>query len=58
MDPYLVDIARRLESMAGREEIADAMDKLEFLYDALDPEQQDLAGDLIGRLQRRLEQVS
>lgn len=54
MDPSLVDIARRLETLDDRKEIGRALDELEFLYDALDSEQQDLASQLIAKLQGRL----
>ena len=54
MDPFLVDIARRLDTLDDRREIAEAMDQLEFLYEALDSEQQDLASQLMSRLQQRL----
>lgn len=54
MDPYLVEIAQRLPDMTDRREIEDALDKLEFLFEVLDPVQQDQAGELIGRLNERL----
>ena len=54
MDPSLVDIARRLETLDDRQEIGRALDELDFLYDALDSEQQDLASQLIAKLQGRL----
>ena len=57
MDPYLVDIARRLDALDNRREIGQALDELEFLYDALDSEQQDLASQLIAKLQRRIQSL-
>ncbi|MDJ0862243.1 MAG: hypothetical protein QNJ87_11110 [Gammaproteobacteria bacterium] len=54
MDPFLVDMAKRLESLDDRKEITEAMDQIEYLYEALDPHQQDLASELMARLQRRL----
>jgi len=54
MDPYLIDIAKRLDSLDDRREIAEALDQLEFLYEALDSGQQDLASELMGKLQHRL----
>ncbi len=54
MDPSLVDIARRLDTLDDRREIGRALDELEFLYDALDSEQQDLASQLMAALQGRL----
>ncbi len=57
MDPFLVDIAKRLDTLDDRQEIAEALDELEFLFEALDSEQQDLASDLMSKLQRRLRSV-
>ncbi len=54
MDRSLVDIARRLDTLDDRREIGRALDELEFLYDALDSEQQDLASQLMAALQGRL----
>ncbi len=54
MDPFLVDMAKRLESLDDRKEITEAMDQIEYLYETLDPHQQDLASELMARLQRRL----
>jgi len=34
------------------------MDKLEFLYEALDEQQQDMLSDLLHRLQKKLEALS
>ncbi len=57
MDPFLVDVAKRLDTLHDRREITEALDKLEFLYDALDSEQQDLASQLMGKLQQRLQSL-
>ena len=57
MDPFLVDIAKRLDTLDDRREIVEALDELEFLYEALDSEQQDLASELMSKLQRRLRSV-
>jgi len=54
MDPYLIDIAKRLDSLDDRREIVEVLDRLEFLYEALDSMQQDLASELMGKLQHRL----
>lgn len=58
MDPFLVDIAKRLDTLDDRREIDQALDKLEFLYEALDSEQQDLASSLMAKLQRRLRSLT
>lgn len=54
LDPFLVDIAKRLDTLDDRQEIAAVLDELEFLYEALDSEQQDLASQLMAKLQRLL----
>jgi hypothetical protein len=54
MDPYLIEVARRLETMRDRDEIMTTLDGLELLYEALEPEQQDLASELIDKLGARL----
>jgi len=58
VDPFLVDIAKRLDTLDDRREIDQALDKLEFLYEALDSEQQDLASSLMAKLQRRLRSLT
>ena len=56
MEPYryLEQVAARLDTLDDRDEINRILDELEFLYEALDPEFQDLASDLIARLSERL----
>ena len=56
VDPYLVEVARALDGDMDRARISEALDKLEFLYDALDELQQDLAESLMQRLRERLAQ--
>lgn len=55
-DPYqhLVEIAKHLESFDSRQEITSALDELEFIYEVLAPEQQELASQLLERLSGRL----
>ena len=55
MDPYLVEVARTIDTLNDRASINEAMDKLEFLYEALDDQQQDMLSDLMHRLQKKLE---
>ena len=57
MDPYLVEVARTLDTLNDRASINEAMDKLEFLYEALDEQQQELLNDLMRRLQDKLERL-
>ncbi|KPK39309.1 MAG: hypothetical protein AMJ69_05950 [Gammaproteobacteria bacterium SG8_47] len=60
MEPYayLQQVAARLDSLRSAREINPVLDELEFLYEALDPELQDLATDLIATLTKRLNQAS
>jgi hypothetical protein len=57
MDPYLVEIAQAVEHMDDPAEIERAMDKLEFLHEALEPDEQDQVSALLAALARRLESV-
>lgn len=52
-DPYLVEVARSLPRLDGVRAIDEVLDRLEFLYDALEDEQQRLCGELISRLQEK-----
>ena len=58
MDPYLIDIAKRLDTLDDRREITEALDQLEFLYEALDSEQQDLASELMMKLEQKRRSLS
>ena len=55
---YLEKVAKSLDTMEDSEEIKAVLDELEFLYEALDPEFQDLAVDLIDRAKLRLQSCS
>lgn len=58
MDPYLVEVARDIDGLSDRASINDAMDKLEFLYEAVDEQQQDVINQLLRRLQEKLERLA
>lgn len=58
MDPYLVEIAKQLDGMEDPAGIERAMDKLEFLHEALEGEEQDQASALLAALADRLEALS
>ena len=57
MDPYLVEVASNQDALTDSAAINDDMDKLEFLYEAVGEYEQDLIGQLMQRLQQRLEQL-
>jgi hypothetical protein len=58
VDPigFMQHLAGRLDQLTAAE-VQRAMDDLEYLGDALDPEFQDLAEQLMERLQARLRQL-
>lgn len=60
MEPYryLEQVSREFDRIRTRQEAETVLDELEFLYDALDPEFQDLCADLIERLTRRLRELA
>ena len=54
MHPLLVDLARRFDQLATRDQILDAISDLEALYDSLDDIEQETTASLIEALNRRL----
>ena len=55
MAPYLVDIARRRESIPERGTLKEVADKLEPPYGALDSDRQDSAAELMSWLRQQME---
>lgn len=55
---WMQQLAGRLDQLNGRAEIEAALDDVEYLVDALDPELQGPAYQLIEALQHRLKQAS
>jgi len=51
------EVARRLPEVTGREEGEEALDKLEYLFEVIPPELQDIAETLIGMLPDKLKQA-
>ena len=60
MEPYryLEKVSASLDGLQDSEKISTILDELEFLYDTLDPEFQELASDLISRLTTRLKDIT
>jgi hypothetical protein len=54
MDPFLVEVARNMDNYQSRDEIMRVMDELEYLFDALEDEQQDMCGQFLSVLEKRL----
>jgi hypothetical protein len=57
MDPYLIEVARNMDSYKGREEIMHVMDELEYLFDSLEGEEQDTCSQFLSLLEKRLAQA-
>ena len=54
MNPFLVEIAHKLDSYQSREEIMSIMDELEDLFETLEEDQQDACSQLMSLLEKRL----
>ncbi len=54
MDPFIVEVSRQIDNYQSREEIMRILDELEFLFEALDEEQQDACSRLMSLLEERL----
>ena len=55
---WMQQLAGRLDKLEGRAEIEAALDDVEYLMDALDPELQGPAYQLVEALRHKLEQAS
>lgn len=53
-DRYINEIARRMPELTGRDEIEEALDRLEYVYEVIAPEMQDNAETLIRMLREKL----
>ena len=56
MNPWIYDIIKHIDS-ATEAELHEAIDELEFLYDALNDIDRDIAEGLIAQLNQRLERL-
>jgi hypothetical protein len=54
MNPFLVEVAHRLDSYQSRDEIMSIMDELEYLFEALGEDQQDACSQMMSLLEKRL----
>ena len=59
IDPYafMQQVAGNLDTMTDADEIEKTLDYMEYMMEALDPELQEPAYDLVERLREKLEQV-
>ena len=53
-DRYINEIARRMPELAGRDEIEEALDRLEYVFEVIPPEMQDNVETLIRMLHDKL----
>ncbi len=56
VDPlgYMQQVARRLDQIDDPKELETLLDEIEYLFEILDPEFQELAYDLVDRMRARL----
>jgi hypothetical protein len=54
MNPFLVEVAHKLDSYQSRDEIMSIMDELEYLFEALGEDQQDACSHMMSLLEKRL----
>jgi len=56
VDPYayMQQVASRMDEMTSRSEIETVLDELEYLFEVIPPELQDLAEPVIHALRRKL----
>ena len=54
---YMQQVAAQMNQLSGRREIETVLDEVEYLFDALDPELQDSAYQLIEQLRAKLERA-
>ena len=60
IDPfqYLQQVSENFDLINTREEINTVLDELEFVYELLEPEFQNLASELIAKLTEKLKEVN
>ena len=56
MNPWINEIIENLDQ-ATEADLLEALDELEFLYDALDDINRDIAEDIIARLNQQLQRL-
>jgi hypothetical protein len=55
---YLNDILQNIDTLDTRDAVHRQLDQVEFLYDAVDPEMQELVDQVITRLNERLQTLT
>ena len=54
---YINEIARRMPELTGRDEIEEALDRLEYIYEVIAPEMQGNVETLIRMLRVKLKDI-
>ncbi len=55
---YLSQVSLKMDSLTQRDEIETVLDEVEYLYEVIPPDLQDLADPIIEALRKRLEAIS
>ena len=60
VDPYgyLTEVSRAMDTLTQRDEIETALDEVEYLFEVIPPELQDLAEPIIEALRKKLDNCS
>lgn len=60
IDPYayLTQVSMKMDSLTQRDQIETVLDEVEYLFEVIPPELQDLAEPIIETLRKRLADVS
>jgi len=60
VDPYsyLAEVSRRIDTLTQRDEIETVLDEVEYLFEVIPPELQDLAEPIIEALRKKLDNCS
>jgi len=60
VDPYnyLAEVSRRMDTLTQRDQIETVLDEVEYLFEVIPPELQDLAEPIIEALRKKLDNCS
>ena len=60
VDPYeyMNQVSINLDNVDNREDVEEILDRLEYLFEVIPPELQELAEDLMAQVRSKLEQFS
>lgn len=55
---YLAEVSRRIDTLTQRDQIETVLDEVEYLFEVIPPELQDLAEPIIEALRKKLDNCS